>query len=117
MAGQQPAGGHPAPALPGPAILLHEEDGIMHRARAANSTWLIVLLSIQACGDDPAAPPPEPSSVAVEPQGTVLRAIGDTVRFRARAVDTDGNVMTTATFNWSVSDAFIASVDAQGLVT
>ena len=57
------------------------------------------------------------SAVAVSPAADTLAALGDTVRFLAKATDANGNVVAAAEFSWSSSDARVAAVDGSGLVT
>jgi uncharacterized protein YjdB len=56
------------------------------------------------------------ASVSVSP-ATASLVIGSTVQLSATTKDASGNTLTGRTVTWSTSDASIASVDANGLVT
>ena len=55
-------------------------------------------------------------SVSIAPSSASL-VIGSTVQLSATTKDASGNTLTGRTVTWSTSDASIASVDANGLVT
>ena len=57
------------------------------------------------------------AEVSVSPSAHTLVALGDTVRLAAEARDANGHLIDGATFNWSSTDASVASVDISGLVT
>lgn len=61
--------------------------------------------------------PPSPASVAITPDGFSLKAIGQTVQFRAVVRDQYGAVIPGAALSWSTSDASVAAVDSTGLAT
>ena len=82
-------------------------------AVAATALWLM------GCGgDDPMASPPVPTAtdVVVSPAETRLEAFGATVRLSAVVRDQNGQVMTVAV-TWTRSDAAVATVGTDGLVT
>ena len=54
--------------------------------------------------------------VRLSPDSVTLRAIGDTVRLAAEALDSNGHGVATAEFEWSSADS-VAVVDDYGLVT
>ena len=56
------------------------------------------------------------AEVRVSPDSVTLFAIGNTVRLEARALDSNGQAVVNAEFEWS-SDEAVAPVDASGLVT
>lgn len=56
------------------------------------------------------------SAVTVAPATDTLLA-GDTLRFAARAEDAHGYAIAGAMFSWTSSDAAVAAVDSEGLVT
>jgi DNA/RNA endonuclease G (NUC1) len=76
--------------------------------------------TFNACDDDnsgDAAPPPAVvSSVVVSPAEATVQQ-GGSQQFTAQAKDAQGNVISGATFSWSVAETGIASVDGNGLVT
>ena len=93
-----------------------------HRTLIRLSAVLAVLALVWACGgDSPTAPPtPEsvrPTTVTVSPATAELTALGETVQLTATARDQNGQVMSGATVTWSSSDARVATVDTDGLVT
>ena len=59
---------------------------------------------------------PGAAEIRVSPAEATLRALGDTVRLRATAVDANGNAVSGASFEWSSSDESVADVDGRGLV-
>ena len=59
----------------------------------------------------------ETEEVLVSPAADTLRAVGDTLRLRAEAVDHNGNPVVGTVFTWSSSDEAVAVVDESGLVT
>ncbi len=84
------------------------------------AAWLPLLLG---CGESsttlsPASPDTSvPATVLVSPATASLSALGDTVRFSAEVRDQRGRIMATAPVDWSTSDAMLATVDGNGLVT
>ena len=88
-------------------------------AVAATAFWLT------GCGDggDPVSPPPPPpppvptaTQVVVSPAEVRLEALGATVQLSAAVRDQNGQAMTAAV-TWASSDAAVATVGADGLVT
>ena len=57
------------------------------------------------------------AAIQVSPMPDTLRALGDTVRFTARALDANSHVIGGVDFTWSSSDETVATVDQEGLVT
>ena len=55
--------------------------------------------------------------VTIQPGDTTLTALRETVRLIARLTDSGGDTVAGAGFAWSSSNASVASVDANGLVT
>ena len=93
-----------------------------HRTLIRLSAVLAVLALVWACGgDSPTAPPtPEsvrPTTVTVSPATAELTVLGETVQLTATVRDQNGQVMSGATVTWSSSDARVATVDTDGLVT
>ena len=87
------------------------------------SAALASLALAWACGDgdSPSAPtspdPARPTTVTVSPATAELTALGETVQLTATVRDQNGQVMSGATVTWSSSDARVATVDTDGLVT
>jgi len=63
------------------------------------------------------APPPVLDRIEVVPSAAVLTSEGDTVRFIARGVDSEGSVMEGFEFQWSSTATEVANVDAGGLAS
>ena len=57
------------------------------------------------------------TNMTVSPARTTLRAIGDTVRLIAEALDANGRALTEAGFQWTTLNDSVVSVDSVGLVT
>ena len=85
---------------------------------------------LATCGkDSPTKPqppdPPEPSPpivpvatrIEITPSTAVLNAIGRTIQLAARVFDQNNSAMAGVTVTWQSSDASVAAVNAQGLVT
>lgn len=78
---------------------------------------LLALLSLVGCGDsDPVAPAPELASITVSAQVGAVLAAGATTALSAVTLDTRGAPLVVA-LTWSTSDASVAAVDGNGLVT
>ena len=92
-----------------------------HRITILLSAALAGVAWASACGDGATEPPPpdppRPTTVAVTPATTQLTALGATVQLTAEVRDQNGQVMAGAAVSWSSSNAAVATVDAQGLVT
>ena len=93
------------------------------RLFVASTLGLCAALGVYACGDgttDPPPPEPDPpraTTVTVTPATAELTALGATVRLSASVRDQNGQAMAEAAVEWSSSDASVATVDAEGLVT
>ncbi len=87
----------------------------------AASTMLAVGAWAAACGDGSVEPPPveppRPTTVTVNPATVELTAVGLTVQLSAEVRDQNGQVISGAAVTWASSDAAVARVDANGLVT
>ena len=59
----------------------------------------------------------EVATVRVTPSADTLRALGETIRLTARALDANGHMVEEAGLRWATSDESVVSVDASGLVT
>ena len=92
-----------------------------HRITILLSAALAGVAWASACGDGATEPPPpdppRPTTVAVTPATTQLTALGATVQLTAEVRDQNGQPMAGAAVSWSSSNAAVATVDAQGLVT
>ena len=81
----------------------------------------LALVATLSCGDGATEPPPpdppRPTTVTVTPAAVELNALGATEQLTAEVRDQDGQPMAGAAVTWSSSDASVATVDAQGLVT
>ena len=53
----------------------------------------------------------------MSPSAITLRAVGDTARLLAEALDANGNLVVDAYYTWSSNNLFVATVDSIGLVT
>ena len=71
-----------------------------------------------ACGDGATeAPVSFPTTVTVTPATVGFTALGETVQLSAQVRDQDGRIMEGFAVSWESTDAAIATVDANGLVT
>ena len=59
---------------------------------------------------------PQVSSVTISPASATLK-VGSQQQYTAVAKDVQGNTVSNAVFNWSVSYSGIATIDSNGLVT
>jgi uncharacterized protein YjdB len=87
--------------------------------RAMSVLILGGVFALAACDDSPVDPPPTPSPAAVEvtPAELTLNSIGATGELSATVFDEDGVEISGAEVSWSSSDASVASVGSNGLVT
>ena len=58
-----------------------------------------------------------PTGIAIEPTETTLTAFGETVQLAARVVDPNNRTIEGAAVTWQSSDASVATVNDDGLVT
>ena len=81
----------------------------------------LALVATLSCGEGATEPPqpdpPRPTTVTVTPAAVELSALGATRQMTAEVRDQNGQPMAGAAVSWSSSDAAVATVDAQGLVT
>ena len=81
----------------------------------------VALIATLSCGDGTTEPPPpdppRATAVTVTPAAIELNALGATRQLTAEVRDQNGQPMAGAAVSWSGSDASVATVDAQGLVT
>ena len=82
---------------------------------------LVAVALAHACGnsDDPAQPaePARPTTVTITPATAELTALGATVQLSARVLDQNGQAMVGANVTWASSNAAVATVSFDGLVT
>ena len=80
----------------------------------------IVPFLMASCGgdDEPFAPVPSvPTTVTISPATVMLQSLGETVRLSVTVRDQHGQTMTGVNVTWTSSDASVASVSSDGLVT
>ncbi|MYF78481.1 MAG: Ig-like domain-containing protein, partial [Chloroflexi bacterium] len=100
------------------------------RRRLVLTVFVAICLPLLAvCGKDsptqpePSAPPPAPpptpvpTRTDVTPSSATLNAIGQTLQLAVQVFDQNNAVMNGASVVWSSSDASVATVSGQGLVT
>ena len=89
---------------------------ITHRlSRPLTRLWLAGALMLLACAE-PTVGDPTIATVELTPASPTLRA-GATVALSARARDANGNTVPVSPLSWSSSDASVATVSANGVVT
>lgn len=74
-------------------------------------------LAVLSCGGDGGTGLPAVASVEVAPESWLSVGVGDTVRFRASALDAIQRPIADAHPTWAVDDTTIAVVDDRGLAT
>ncbi len=57
------------------------------------------------------------AEIGLSPTPRVFRALADTLRLSAEGLDSNGNPVADADFDWSTTDASVVTVDGTGLVT
>ncbi len=79
---------------------------------------LVAALTVCACTAEPLGPPNlvPVATVAVAPANPVV-SVGATAPLTPIPLDAKGDTLTNRTFTWATSDAAIATVDGQGVVT
>ena len=80
-------------------------------------TLAVVVAVAAGCGDDPAEPPPVPTTITISPWAATLRSLGETVQLTATVQDQNGQAMTDVTVTWASRDNRVATVGNNGLVT
>ena len=110
-----------------PATLQNRPGGrrLYHFAGSAVSALVCAtFFLLAACGEgeDRVAPPPPaapsvPTTVTISPTTVTLRSLGERARLTATVRDQRGQNMTGFTVTWASSDASVASVTRDGLVT
>ena len=74
--------------------------------RSGNASASIPVTVMQSVG-----------SITIEPTSATLMALGETVQLTAAVLDQNGQSVADAAVSWSSSDAGVATVSTQGLVT
>lgn len=75
---------------------------------------LLTTLLVWSCSSSTSS---TTAAVTVSPTDAAMASIGETVQMTATALDGDGNTISGATVAWTTSDALVANVDANGVVT
>ncbi|MYJ91382.1 MAG: Ig domain-containing protein, partial [Gemmatimonadetes bacterium] len=83
----------------------------------ANSSVTVTARSGSASASVPVTVMQSAGSIAIEPAMAVLMSLGETVQLSASVLDGNGQPVAGAVVTWSSSDASVATVSAQGLVT
>ncbi len=78
---------------------------------------VLVVGGLSACSSGNHVTAPVVASVTVTPASHVLSALGETVRFTAKAMDADGNTLTGQSVSWGSSSPAVATIDSSGLAT
>ncbi|HEX8209066.1 MAG TPA: Ig-like domain-containing protein, partial [Longimicrobium sp.] len=104
----------PATLITRNAAVATLEGAPVVRARGNGSTFLVA--TVQGVSDSiPIVVQQVVAAVGVAPASASI-LVGDTVRYRATAVDSSGAPVTNAQFTWRTGSAAVATVDATGLV-
>jgi alpha-tubulin suppressor-like RCC1 family protein len=104
----------PATLITRNAAVATLEGAPVVRARGNGSTFLVA--TVQGVSDSiPIVVQQVVAAVGVSPASASI-FLGDTVRYRATAVDSSGSPVTNAQFTWRTGSAAVATVDAAGLV-
>ena len=104
----------PATLITRNAAVATLEGAPVVRARGNGSTFLVA--TVQGVSDSiPIVVQQVVAAVGVSPASASI-LLGDTVRYRASAVDSSGSPVTNAQFTWRTGSAAVATVDAAGLV-
>ena len=83
----------------------------------ANGSATITARSGSASASVPVSVMQSAGSIVIEPSSTTLMSLGETVQLIASVLDGNGQQVSGAVVEWSSSDASVATVSAQGLVT
>lgn len=89
--------------------------------KAASWATLAIALAVLGCGDAATGPDPDPIpqllSVSVESSIATVIAVARTAQLTATVTDSDGDVVSAPGMTWQTSDADVAAVNGNGLVT
>lgn len=113
--GQAIAGASVTWASGGAAVATVNSAGLV--TAAGNGTATVSATAGSASGTATVTVAQRVSAVAVMPPPADSVVAGDTLRLSAEAFDANGHPVAGAEFEWSSSDAAVATVDAAGLVT
>ena len=83
----------------------------------ANGSTQITAHSGSASASVPVSVMQSASSIVIEPPSATLTALGETLQLSASVLDANDHTVPGAAVEWSSSDASVATVSAQGLVT
>jgi adhesin/invasin len=72
---------------------------------------------VVACSDSPTAPALVPTSITISPPAATLDAFGATQSFQAVVRDQNGDVIPSASVQWTTQSASVASISQQGQAT
>lgn len=77
-----------------------------------------VFIIMAACGDTGTGPfGPSVETVEITPEAATLTSLGETLRLRAEARDSMGNVLSGRAFEWTTTATAVATVSSSGVVT
>lgn len=92
-------------------------DGSGNVSATTNGSVTITATSGNASGTATVTVAQQPVRVDVSPPTASLSSVGQTVQLTAEAFDANGHSIAGINFNWTSSNASVATVDAAGLVT
>ena len=98
-----------------PRVVVVNTSGLLTAARNGRVAVIASVGPVSATAEITVAQ--EVAEVRVSPSGVTLVALEDTVRLVGEARDANGHLIEGARFNWSSTDASVASLDITGLVT
>ena len=98
-----------------PSVAAINTTGMVTAARNGEATVTASVGTVSAAAGITVAQ--EVAEVEVSPSADTLVALEDTVLVVGKARDANGHLIEDVTFNWSSTDASVASVDISGLVT
>jgi hypothetical protein len=78
---------------------------------------MMLLLGLHACGGGGRTEPEVPSSITINPPSLSFTALGQTRQLSPTVLDQQGNALPDVAVSWSTSNAAVATVSPDGLVT
>ena len=101
----------------GPAVATVDQTGLVTAVDNGTATIHATLGSL--ADSVPAQVEQVPAEVAISPEDDplVFETLGDSVRLSAEALDANGHPVAGVPVTWSISDASVATIDGDGLVT